>query len=140
MLLVDTNIVGNLLLDGPQRPAARALYAQDPDWTSEPLLFVELTNVLVTGLRQKRLSPAQAESALARAHEMLDGYLHLTPDRQVLSVAARYGISGYDARFICVALEIGAPLITEDAGLRRKVPEATRSMAEALIGGSHGTR
>ena len=131
MLLVDTNIVGNLLLAGPQGPAARALYARDPDWTSEPLLFVELTNVLVTGLRQKRLSTAQAESALARAHEMLDGYLHLTPDRQVLAVAARYGISGYDARFICVALEIGSPLVTEDAGLRRKVPEATRSIAEA---------
>jgi predicted nucleic acid-binding protein len=138
--LVDTNIVGNLLLDGPQGPAARALYAKDSDWTSEPLLLVELTNVLVTGLRQKRLSTAQAESALARAHEMLDGYLHLTPDRRVLALAARYGISGYDARFICVALEIGSPLVTEDAGLRRKVPDATRSMAEALAaGGSHGT-
>lgn len=132
MLLVDTNIVGNLLLDGPQRRAARALYAKDPDWTSEPLLLVELTNVLVTGLRQKRLSAAQAESALARAHEMLDGYLHLTPDRQVLAVAARYGISGYDARFVCAALEIGSPLVTEDSALRRKVPDATRSIAEAL--------
>ena len=132
MLLVDTNIVGNLLLDGPQSPAARALYARDPDWTSEPLLLVELTNVLVTALRQERLSATQAESALARAHEMLDGYLHLTPDRQVLGVAARFDISGSDARFICAALEIGAPLVTEDAALRRKVPAATRSLAEAL--------
>ena len=132
MRLVDTNIVGNLLLDGPQSPAARALYARDPDWASEPLLFVELTNLLATALRQKRLSAAQAQSALARAHEMLDGYLHLTPDRQVLGVAARYGISGYDARFIFAALDIGAPLITEDAALRRKVPQATRSLAEAL--------
>ena len=132
MLLVDTNIVGNLLLDGPQGPAARALYVKDPDWTTEPLLFVELTNVLVTALRQKRLSRAQAESALARAHEMLDGYLHLTSDGQVLTVAARYGISGYDARFVCAALEIGSPLVTEDAGLRSKVPGATRSIAQAL--------
>jgi predicted nucleic acid-binding protein len=132
MLLVDTNIVGTLLLDGPLGPAARALYAQDPDWASEPLLFVELTNVLVTGLRQKRLTTAQAESALARAHEMLDGYLHLTPDRQVLAVAAHYGISGYDARFVCAAIDTGSPLVTEDAALRRKVPDATRSIAEAL--------
>ena len=132
MLLVDTNIVGNLLLHGPQGPAARALYAQDPDWMSEPLLFVELTNVLATGLRQKRLSPKQAQSALEQAHEMLDGYLHLTLDRQVLALAERYGISGYDARFVCAALEIGIPLVTEDAGLRRKVPDATRSIAEAL--------
>jgi predicted nucleic acid-binding protein len=130
--LVDTNIIGTLLLDGPQSPSARALYARDADWVSEPLLFVELTNVLATALRQKRLSAAQAQSALARAHDMLDGYLHLTPDRQVLVVAARYGISGYDARFICAALDIGAPLITEDVGLRRKVPEATRSLADAL--------
>jgi predicted nucleic acid-binding protein len=134
MLLVDTNIVVNLLLDGAQSREARALYAQDADWTSEPLLFVELTNVLVTALRQKRLSAAQAESALARAHEMLDGYLHFTPDRQVLGVAARFDISGYDARFICAALEIGTPLITEDAALRRKVPDATRSLAGILAG------
>ena len=132
MLLVDTNIVGTLLLDGPQSSVARALYKQDPDWTSEPLLFVELTNVLVTGLRQKRLTTEQAELALARAHELLDGYLYLTPDRQVLAVAARYGISGYDARFVYAALETGSPLVTEDAALRRKVPGATRSIAEAL--------
>ena len=132
MRLVDTNIVGNLLLAGPQNRAARALYARDPDWASEPLLFVELTNVLATALRQKQLSLAQAQSALARAHEVLDGYLQLTPDRQVLDIAARYGISGYDARFICAALDINAPLITEDAALRRKVPQATRSLAEAL--------
>lgn len=139
VLLVDTNIVANLLLDGPQSPAARALYARDPDWASEPLLFIELTNVLVTGLRQKRLSSVQAEAALTRAHAMLDGYLHHTPDRQVLAVAARYGISGYDARFICVALVIGSLLVTEDATLRRKAPDATRSMAEALSADPHGT-
>ncbi len=132
MLLVDTNVVANLLLEGAQSPAARLLYSQDPDWASEPLLFVELTNVLATGVRQKRLSMAQAESALARAHEMLDGYLHLTPDRQVLAVAARHGISGYDARFVCAAFEIGSPLVTEDAALRRKIPSATRSIGEAL--------
>lgn len=132
MLLVDTNIVGNLLLDGESGPAARALYAKDADWTTEPLLFIELTNVLVTALRHKRLSSTQAESALARAHEMLDGYVHLTSDRQVVAVAGRYDISGCDARFICVALEIGSPLVTEDARLRLKVPQATRSIAQAL--------
>jgi predicted nucleic acid-binding protein len=130
--LVDTNIVGNLLMDGPQGPAARALYSHDPDWTSEPLLFVELTNVLVTGLRQKRLSMTQAESAMARAHEMLDGYLHFTADEEVLAVAVRYGISGYDARFICAALATGVPLVTEDAKLREKAPALTCSLAEAL--------
>ena len=136
MLLVDTNVVGNLLLDGAQGPSARALYAKDANWISEPLLFLELTNVLATALRQKRLSSTQAESALARAHEILDGYVHLTSDSQVLAVAARYGISGYDARFVCVALEIGSPLVTEDAGLRLKVPGATCSVAQALAASS----
>ena len=132
MLLIDTNVLGHLLLHGPQGPAARALYAKDPDWTTEPLLFVELTNVLATALRQKQLSRSQADAMLDRAHELLDSSTHLTPDREVLAVALRYGISGYDARFVCAALQLGTPLVTEDAGLRRKAPDVTRSIAEAL--------
>ena len=40
MVLVDTNVVAHLLLAGGPGVAARALYEADPDWRSEPLLFL----------------------------------------------------------------------------------------------------
>ena len=79
MLLVDTNIVGHMLLEGPLAASARALYARDPDWRTEPLLFVELTNVLVTAMRVQQLPLARAQEALDAAHAMLADSLTTPP-------------------------------------------------------------
>jgi predicted nucleic acid-binding protein len=132
MVLVDTNIVGNLLLHGAKAPAARALYARDADWRTEPLLFVELTNVLATAMRVAGMSIATARTALDHAHRMLDEGLERTLDADVLAVAARHGVSGYDARFLCAAMALGTRLVTEDAALRLEAPAWTRSLDDAL--------
>lgn len=132
MLLVDTNIVGHMLLEGPLAASARALYARDPDWRTEPLLFVELTNVLVTAMRVQQLPLARAQEALDAAHAMLADSLTDTADADVLLLAQRHGVSGYDARFLCAASELRTRLVTEDAALRRKAPALTQSLADAL--------
>lgn len=132
MLLVDTNIVGNLLLHGALARDARALYVRDPDWRTEPLLFVELTNVLVTAMRVAALPLATARGALDQARRLFDDGLHPTDDADVLAVAREHGVSGYDARFLCLAIRLGVPLVTEDAALRKKAPALTRSLADAL--------
>ena len=58
--------------------------------------------------------------------------LRSAEDRDVLNVAAHFGVSGCDARFLVVARALGEPLITEDAKLRRAAPDLTCSLAEAL--------
>lgn len=138
MVLVDTNIVGNLLLNGPNADAARALFALDADWCSEPLLLVELTNVLATSMRAGLLELDTAQFALQTAHGMMDQRLYPTPDADVLAVAHQLGVSGYDARFLCLAIALGTPLVTEDAKLRRKAPALTVSLADALADAQSG--
>ncbi len=132
MVLVDTSVVGNLLLDGPLAASARALYAADADWHTEPLLFAELTNVIATAARVRGLPVDRAQAALAKAHEMLDAGIHPMADADVLALAMRLRVSGYDARFLCAAVALGVPLVTEDKRLRDKAPAITRSIAEAL--------
>ena len=132
MVLVDTSVVGNLLLDGPLAAAARALYALDADWHSEPLLLAELTNVIATAARVRGLPSERAQSLLSKAHEILDAGLHPMTDRDVLALAIRLRVTGYDARFLCAAAALGVPLVTEDAGLRKKAPALTCAIAEAL--------
>lgn len=132
MKLVDTNVAAHLLLSGPHAANARALYDQDPDWHTEPLLFVELTNVLATAVRTRNTTEAKAMVALSEAHQLFDGALHALDDQGVLSTAIKFQISGYDARFLAAAIALGARLVTEDAKLRAKAPELTWSIVEAL--------
>ena len=132
MKVVDTNIVVNLLIEGPYSESARSLFAIDRDWQSESLLMIELVNVLATTMRRLKCPLAQAEATLNEAQYIMSQGLRSVADRDVLNAAAHFGVSGYDARFLVVARAIGEPLITEDAKLRAAAPNLTCSLAEAL--------
>ncbi len=134
MKLVDTNIVVNLLIDGPYSDSARALFALDHDWQSDALLMMELVNVLATAVRTLKHPLAQAAATLAEAQHIMWPGLRSVADQDVLNAAAHFGVSGYDARFLVVARALGQPLITEDAKLRRAAPSLTCSIADALAG------
>ena len=56
MLLVDTNIVAYLLIEGDHTEAAHELRARDSDWRSEAFLLVEFANVLVSSIARKRMT------------------------------------------------------------------------------------
>jgi predicted nucleic acid-binding protein len=132
MQVVDTNIVVNLLMEGPYSEAARVMYARDPDWQSEPLLLIELTNVLATVVRRLAVTLDDAVAILNNAQRIMNPGLRRVTDRDVLNAAAHFGVTGYDARFLVVARAIGTRLVTEDAKLRRAAPDLTCSLAEAL--------
>ncbi|CAN5129589.1 hypothetical protein BH11PSE9_BH11PSE9_28570 [soil metagenome] len=132
MQIVDTNIVVNLLMEGPYSEPARALFARDSDWHSEPLLLVELTNVLATVVRKLAYTLDDAAAVLKDAERIMSPGLRRVNDHDVLNAAAHFGVSGYDARFLVIARAIGTRLITEDAKLRRAAPSLTCSLAEAL--------
>ncbi len=132
MQVVDTNVVVNLLMQGPFSESARALHARDQEWQSEPLLLIELTNVLATVVRRLAYTITDAAVILDHAHRLMTPGLRRVADDDVLHAAAHFGVTGYDARFLVVARAMGTRLVTEDAELRRAAPELTCSLAEAL--------
>ena len=132
MKVVDTNIVVNLLIEGPCSQSARALFETDRDWQSESLLMIELVNVLATTIRKLKRPLAQAEATLFEAQRIMLPGLRSVSDRDALAAAAHFGVSGYDARFLVVARALGTPLITEDTRLRNAAPHLACSLAEAL--------
>ena len=86
-----------------------------------PTLFIhEITNVLVTAVRRKRIESADAI-------ELLGGLASLpitVDDRtvsapRVLDLAVRHGLSAYDAAYLELALSGGAPLASNDTSLLR---------------------
>ena len=132
MLLVDTNVVAYLLIEGDYTEAAQELRARDSDWRSEAFLLVEFTNVLVSSIARKRMTLSMAEDFLAKVSSLFDGKLGRIPHASVLAIATRHRVSAYDARFLSLADQLGSRLITEDARLRAAAPALTQSLAEAL--------
>jgi len=132
VVIVDTNVLAGLFIDGPFSADARALYSEDPDWRSEPFALVEFTNVLATQIRARRLTAAAGQVLVDRAQAVFGNRLHEVDHGSVLDMAIRQAVSAYDARFLCVALAYGSKLVTEDAALRRKAPGLTRSLSQAL--------
>ena len=132
MLLVDTNVVAYLLIEGDHTETAQELHTRDSDWRSEAFLLVEFTNVLVSSIARKRMTLSMAEDFLAKISSLFDGKLGRIPHASVLAIATRHRVSAYDARFLSLADQLGSRLITEDARLRAAAPALTQSLAEAL--------
>ena len=130
MLLIDTNILVYLMMQGDRTPAAQQLYERDADWRSEGFVMVEFSNVLATYVRIKALAAEQAMKLLEDALRLLPVLTDVT-HAQALETATQFGISAYDARFIALAKLMRVKLVTEDTKLQAAVPAWTVSLAGA---------
>jgi predicted nucleic acid-binding protein len=132
VLIVDTNVVAYLLIDGDYTIDARSLHRRDGDWRSEAFIMVEFTNLLTASIAARRMDLVLAQRFLADATSLLHGKLASIPHDSVLSLAVQYRITAYDARFLAVAQQLGVRLVTEDTKLRAAAPALTQSLTEAL--------
>ena len=132
MVLVDTNVVAYLLIEGDRTAAAQELRQRDVDWRSEALVLVEFSNVLVRTMTVRRLRLDIAQDLLARARTLFGNRLAQVAHSDALTVAAEFRITAYDARFLALARETGLRLVTEDTKLRTAAPSLTQSIDQAL--------
>ncbi len=131
MVLVDTNILAYLTIEGDRTVAAQQLFERDSDWCSEAFVMVEFSNVIATYVRTGALTQAQGTKLLAEAQAHIQT-LHSVVNAQALENAMQFGISAYDARFISLAKQLKLKLVTEDAKLLAAVPSWTMSLADAV--------
>jgi predicted nucleic acid-binding protein len=131
VVVVDTNVLAYLLIEGDRTTDAQALYAKDSDWQSEAFVLVEFINILTTYTRTSALTHEQGLKLLAEAETLLPP-LPSVSHKEAYEVSVEFGISAYDARFITLAQQMKSKLITEDAKLRKAVPAWTVSLSESL--------
>lgn len=131
MVVVDTNVLAYLLIEGDRTHDAQALFARDAEWKSEAFVMIEFSNILATYLRAKSLTRNQAHALLAEAEKRLTGLVSL-PHGRALRVAEQFAVSAYDARFLGAAQTFKAKLVTEDTRLRLAAPALTISLSDAL--------
>jgi len=131
MLVIDTNILAYLLIEGERTADAHALYSLDAEWKSEAFVLIEWSNILATYLRAGALTRGQAHALLIEAEQRMRGLVTL-PHMRALRLAEQFAVAAYDARFLGAAQTLGAKLVTEDARLRAAAPALTMSLSDAL--------
>lgn len=128
MIVIDANILIYSLIESDKSPLAQKLREKDPDWRTVSLCLHETLNVLATYLRRGLLSHSQARELLARTERFVEIAQSPLKMEAVLDIAVQHNLSGYDAQYIALARELGAPLITED----RKLRDASRGLAISM--------
>lgn len=129
---VDTNILVPMIIDNVNTPRVEALGELDPNWRTESFARVELSSVIFKYVRSGELSTEEALDRFALAEEVFrDMFVHVE-DGRALELALEYDVSPYDARFLALAENLGVPLVTEDARLRKAAPQLMRSFEQAL--------
>lgn len=131
-LVVDASLAAAWFLPDEQNDAADGVMSQlSTDLGRAPSLFwFETRNLFVMAERRGRLKPGQAALSMAQ--------LRLFPivdegtgnDRQVIALAERHGISGYNASYLALAAAEKLPLATLD----KKLAAAARAEKVAVLG------
>jgi predicted nucleic acid-binding protein len=122
VIVVDTNVLAYAVLPGERTAAALELVERDPDWIAPPLWRRELRNVLATTMRVHRMSLASALLAFAAAEDLVTDATIESSTEECLRLAARGGVSAWDAEFVFVAEALGLPLVSADRRLSRAFP------------------
>ena len=127
MIVVDSNIVAYLLIEGDRTDAARRALVKDPEWIAPSLWRSELRNLLMGYLRSGAMTLDSALTVVSLAEARV-----ATPTapetRSVLELALRSGCSAYDCEFVAVAERTDVTLVTEDRRLLSAFPARAVSL------------
>lgn len=131
MIVVDTNVLAYLLIQGPHTAAAEQLLQHDNHWTAPALWRSELRNILAGYLRRGSMTFEHACSLQEEAEHLMDGAAYELPSRDVLELVRTTDCSAYDCEFAALALSLNVPLYTMDRQLLRAFPRLARPLADA---------
>ena len=131
MIVVDSNVVAYLYLEGEHTKAAEKLLEKDGNWAAPVLWRSEFRNILAGYLRRKILSFKQACDLQSEAEDLLAGAEFEIDSDDVLELVRNSDCSAYDCEFIALAIKLDTKLITLDKKLLKAFPERAVALLAA---------
>lgn len=128
MIVVDTNVIAYLFIQGDHTGFSEKALRKDPEWIAPVLWKSEFRNVLSLYLRKHQFAIEESFQIMREAEELMRGGEFDVNSTQVLKLAKESNCSAYDCEFITLAQEIRVPLITLDNNLLAKFPNETISL------------
>ncbi len=132
MIIADTNLIAQLVMNQGQGKQARAVYDKDSYWVVPDLWQHEFLNVLANYARFKHEPYDQLLLAWQKAIMLFADGAQPVNMPLALQIAGERNITAYDAQYLALAQTLDVPVITEDRKLRLAAPELTLSMQEFL--------
>lgn len=129
MIVVDTNVIAYLLIEGELTAAAESALRRDATWVAPLLWRSEMRNVLASTVRAGRLALGDAQRVMEGALDLLEGREYDVPSAQVLALAVTHGCSAYDSEFLALAQDLKVSLVTSDRRLLAAFPQRAVSLA-----------
>lgn len=130
MIVVDTNVLAYLVIEGDQTEAAEALLRSDPEWTAPRLWRSELANVLALYVRRDEMTPEDAVQRHTMAARLVHGREYEVSIESVMAATVEGLCSAYDAEFVVLARDLGVRLVTADQKLASSFPDVARLLGE----------
>ena len=128
MIVVDSNVLAYLYLQGEYTEAAEALLEQDSVWSAPVLWRSEFRNILAGYLRRKTLTFEQACSLQSEAEDLLAGSEFEVDSAAVLRLVRDSDCSAYDCEFIALAIQLDTKLVTVDKKLLKAFPDRAAAL------------
>jgi predicted nucleic acid-binding protein len=130
--VVDASFAAAWFLPDEQNEAVdnvMAELAQNPG-LAPSLFWFETRHLFLVAERRGRLRTGEASLSMAQLRLFPISDAGTGVDRLIFALASRYGVSGYDASYLSLALAERLPLATLD----KRLAEAARAEKAALIG------
>ncbi|HIG30316.1 MAG TPA: PIN domain-containing protein [Verrucomicrobiales bacterium] len=123
MIVVDTNILAYLLIEGDRTEVCRKVLWKDPEWCAPFLWRSEFRNVLTTHMHHAGMSFDGATARMGESEKLLVGREYSISSKVVLELTSANSVAAYDAEFVCLANKLERKLITTDKPLLKTFPD-----------------
>jgi len=133
MIVVDTNIIAYLYLEGDRSSQAEQVLEKDTQWAAPLLWRSELRNVLALYIRKNLLPLDDAQQIMREAMLLMKGREYEIVSFQVLELVASSDCSAYDCEFVALADDLGTALVTVDKKILKGFPQIAVSIDEFIV-------
>jgi predicted nucleic acid-binding protein len=132
MIVVDTNIIVYLYLEGERSAQVEKLLEKDMQWVAPLLWRSEFRNVLALYMRKRNLSLELAQQIMREAMLLMQGREYEIVSSHVLERVAASGCSAYDCEFVALAEDLGTSLVTVDKKILKEFSQIAVSLDDIL--------
>lgn len=123
MIVVDSNILSYLLIDGAFCKRAEKLLASDSNWIAPLLWKSEFRNILAGYIRRQDFTFDKAYQIVREAEFILSSKEFEVDSLLVLELVRDSDCSAYDCEFVGLAITNGCKLVTMDKQILRAFPK-----------------
>jgi len=127
MIVVDTNVIAYLLIQGDYTPYAENALSNDPDWKSPILWKSEFRNILSVYMHNGLMELDESIEVMRKAEELLQDNEYQVDSGQVLRLTKHSQCTAYDCEFVALAQNLGVNLLTMDRKILNQFPKVTLS-------------